>query len=68
MTLDAVVLILGFFGAYWLRFSTGWFQGPSEALRGEHAATLLLLLPLWILIHGVNGLYRPRVMARRFRR
>jgi exopolysaccharide biosynthesis polyprenyl glycosylphosphotransferase len=62
MVLDAVVLVVGFSAAHWLRFSTGIFQGPPEPLRGEHLATLLLLLPFWILIHGVNGLYRPRVI------
>jgi exopolysaccharide biosynthesis polyprenyl glycosylphosphotransferase len=62
MTLDAIVLLVGYLGAHWVRFATGWFQGPAEPLRNEHVTTLVLLLPVWILIHGVNGLYRPRVM------
>ncbi|MCA9752433.1 MAG: sugar transferase [Gemmatimonadetes bacterium] len=62
MALDAVALFGGFLAGHWVRFSTGLFQGPPEFLRLEHLSTLVLLLPLWIVIHGVNGLYRPRVM------
>jgi exopolysaccharide biosynthesis polyprenyl glycosylphosphotransferase len=63
MALDAAVLFAAFLGAHALRFSTGLFQGPEAAPRIEHLATLVLLLPAWILVHGANGLYRPRVMG-----
>jgi len=60
---DAAVLFVGFLGAYWVRFGTGLFQGATSQIRIEHVATLVLLLPAWILIHGMNGLYRPRVIG-----
>ena len=63
MFLDALALTLALPGAHWIRFQTGVFQGPAEALRSEHFATIVLLLPIWILLCGVNGLYRPRVMG-----
>jgi exopolysaccharide biosynthesis polyprenyl glycosylphosphotransferase len=65
MFVDAAALFAGFLGAYLMRFSTGLFQGPPEALRLAHFSTLVLLLPVWITIHGVNGLYRPRVIESR---
>ena len=61
MLLDAAVLFASFLGAFTLRLGSGLFLGPAEALRSEHLATLLILLPFWILIHGMNGLYRPRI-------
>jgi exopolysaccharide biosynthesis polyprenyl glycosylphosphotransferase len=61
MVLDAGVLFASLLGAYSLRLGSGLFLGPPEALRSEHFATLLILLPFWILIHGMNGLYRPRI-------
>ncbi|GJM44726.1 MAG: UDP-phosphate galactose phosphotransferase [Gemmatimonadota bacterium] len=60
MLLDAAVLVTGFVGAHMFRFDTGLFQGPSEPLRIEHWWTLVILLPTWVLLHGANGLYRPR--------
>jgi exopolysaccharide biosynthesis polyprenyl glycosylphosphotransferase len=63
MLLDGVALFVSMPSAHWVRFQTGLFQGPAELLRGEHFATLVLLLPIWILLFGVNGLYRPRVMG-----
>jgi exopolysaccharide biosynthesis polyprenyl glycosylphosphotransferase len=66
MVLDAAVLFAGFLGGYWMRFSTGLFQGPLVPVRTEHYITLILLLPLWIVIHGVNGLYRPKVIGTLF--
>ncbi len=63
MAADAAILFVGFFGAHWMRFGTGLFRGPVEALRAEHATTLLLFLPAWLLLCGINGLYRPRVLG-----
>ena len=63
MLLDSVVLFVAFLGGYWTRFSTGWFQGMPEPLTSEHVSTLFVLLPVWILIHGMSGLYRPRVIG-----
>jgi exopolysaccharide biosynthesis polyprenyl glycosylphosphotransferase len=63
MAADGAVLFAGFLGAHWLRLSTGLFQGTPAPIRSEHFATLVLLLPIWILIHGMNGLYRPRVIG-----
>jgi exopolysaccharide biosynthesis polyprenyl glycosylphosphotransferase len=63
MVADAAVLFAGFLGAHWMRFSTGFFQGSPASIRVEHVTTLVLLLPVWILIHGMNGLYRPRVVG-----
>ncbi len=65
MVLDAVVLFGGFLAAHAFRFQTGWFAGPSEALRLEHVWTLVLMLPIWILIHGMSGLYRLRSLETR---
>ncbi|MBZ0268483.1 sugar transferase [bacterium] len=62
MLLDGAVLFAAFLAGHALRFSTGWFAGPSEPLRPEHLWTLVLLLPAWVLLHGVNGLYRPRII------
>lgn len=62
MLLDGAVLFAAFLAAHALRFATGWFAGPAESLRPEHLWTLVLLLPAWILLHGVNGLYRPRII------
>jgi exopolysaccharide biosynthesis polyprenyl glycosylphosphotransferase len=66
MALDVVVLFVAFLGAYWLRLASGIFPGPVQPLRIEHVSTLLLLLPAWILVHGANGLYRPRVVGTLF--
>jgi len=63
MVLDGVVLAAAFLGAYSIRFSTGLFQGPYADVRPEHLSTLILLLPVWLLVHGANGLYRPRVIG-----
>lgn len=60
MVLDAVVLFVGFLGAHAVRFQTGWFAGPAESLRMEHVWTIVLMLPVWILVHGMSGLYRLR--------
>lgn len=62
MALDGAALFAAFSAAHALRFATGWFAGPPESLRTEHFWTLVLLLPAWILLHGVNGLYRPRIL------
>jgi len=62
MLLDGLALFAAFSTAHALRFATGWFAGPPETLRAEHFWTLILLLPAWILLHGVNGLYRPRIL------
>ncbi len=62
MALDVAVLFLGFLGAHQIRFATGWFQGPPIPIRTEHLTTLIMLAPIWVLIHGVNGLYRPKTM------
>ncbi|MDP6529386.1 MAG: sugar transferase [Gemmatimonadota bacterium] len=63
MLLDATVLFCAFLGAHWLRFGSRFFQGTPEVLRSEHLTTLCMLLPLWILLHGLNGLYRSRVLG-----
>ena len=63
MAADGAVLFAGFLAAHWLRLSTGLFPGVQVPVRSEHLATLVLLLPIWILIHGMNGLYRPRVIG-----
>ena len=60
MALDAVALFTGFLAAHRFRFAGGIFPGPPESLRPEHWSTLALLLPVWIVIHGVNRLYQPR--------
>ena len=63
MALDAVTLFAGFLAAHWMRFGTGLFPGPQASIRPEHLTTLLLFLPIWILVWGINGLYRPRVFG-----
>jgi exopolysaccharide biosynthesis polyprenyl glycosylphosphotransferase len=65
MVVDAATLAVGFLGAHRLRFGSGLFHGPAEPLRAEHWATLALLLPVWIVLHGVNRLYQPRVIETR---
>ena len=63
MVLDAAVLFGSFLAAHRFRFSSGVFLGPPEPIQGEHVATLVLMLPVWILLHGANGMYRPRVIG-----
>jgi len=63
MFLDGFALSAGFLGAYWLRLSSGVFEGPTANLRPEHITTLILLLPAWLVIFAANGLYRPRVIG-----
>jgi len=65
MAVDTVALFAGFVAAHRLRFAFGIFDGPAEPLRPEHGATLVLLLPVWIVLHGVNRLYQPRVFETR---
>jgi exopolysaccharide biosynthesis polyprenyl glycosylphosphotransferase len=65
MTVDAVALFAGFLGAHAFRLGSGVFPGPGEPLRLEHWWTLALLLPAWIVIHGINRLYQPRVLEAR---
>ncbi|MFN8179468.1 MAG: sugar transferase [bacterium] len=65
MAVDAIALFAGFLGAHRVRLGLGIFPGPSEPLRIEHAWTLGLLLPVWIVIHGVNRLYQPKVFETR---
>ena len=63
MALDAATLFAGFLAAYWTRFDSGLFRGPQASIQIEHVTTLLLFLPIWVLIWGINGLYRPRVFG-----
>ncbi len=63
MASDTFVFFAGFLGAYWMRFESGLFRGPSEPLAVHHLTTLLLFLPIWVLLLGINGLYRPRALG-----
>jgi exopolysaccharide biosynthesis polyprenyl glycosylphosphotransferase len=63
MALDGFALFAGFLGAHWMRFGTGFFRGPAASIQVEHFTTLFLFLPVWILVCGINGLYRPRVFG-----
>jgi exopolysaccharide biosynthesis polyprenyl glycosylphosphotransferase len=63
MALDAGALFAGFLAAHWMRFGSGLFRGPQSLLQVEHFTTLLLFLPVWIVVWGINGLYRPRVLG-----
>lgn len=65
MAIDAIALFAGFIGAHAVRMGLGLFPGPAERLRVEHWWTLGLLLPVWVVIHGVNRLYQPKVLEAR---
>ncbi len=65
MAVDAIALVAGFLGAHRLRFGVGLFPGPSEPILVEHWATLAILLPVWIVLHGINRLYQLRTFETR---
>jgi len=69
MTLDALVVVVAFFAAYFLRVHFHTFYKldlfPSEHIIGGMAnfqiylLALFLWVPLWVLMLSLNGLYRP---------
>ena len=52
-----------------MRTPSGWDSGCSRAPQSvcvlEHWWTLGLLLPVWIVIHGIQRLYQPKVLESR---
>jgi exopolysaccharide biosynthesis polyprenyl glycosylphosphotransferase len=67
---DSMALILAFVGAYILRVTFGLTFGASLITHPVHAITylqiFLLLLPFWLLIFGLFGLYQEHIYEKRF--
>ncbi len=67
---DFLSLVLAFVGAYILRVSLGLSFGSSAVSHPVHARTylgiFLLLVPFWILIFALFGLYSSKIYEKRF--
>lgn len=59
---DALCIAVGFYLAYVLRFWTGWtIFDPGGDVRPEfYTLTIALLVPCWIALFALYGLYNPR--------
>lgn len=57
---DALCIGMSFYLAYILRFWTGWtIFDPSYMRPGFYAITISLLVPSWIVLFAIHGLYKP---------
>ncbi len=67
---DFLSLLLAFVGAYILRVSLGLTFGSSTIIHPVHAHTyltiFLLLVPFWIIIFALLGLYNSSIYEKRF--
>ncbi len=64
---DFLALVAAFAVAYFMRFR--WFATPgtSTVAGRTYIITIISVLPLWILVNGLLGLYNQSVYDRRFR-
>lgn len=64
---DFFALVAAFAMAYFMRFR--WFTTPGTAtVSGKtYLMTIVSVLPLWILVNGLLGLYNQSIYERRFR-
>ncbi len=67
---DFLALVLAFVGAYILRVNLGLSLGTKAVAHPVHAVTYLgifvLLVPFWIVIFGLLGLYNSSIYEKRF--
>lgn len=63
---DAVAIMVAFTVAYILRVSISHQPLSADVHARTYILTLLSLLPFWILIFGLLGLYNSRIYDRRF--
>lgn len=67
---DFLALVLAFLGAYVLRVTLGLTFGSPKVVYPVHALTyigiFLLLLPFWLVIFGLLGLYSNSIYEKRF--
>ncbi|HSX46981.1 MAG TPA: sugar transferase [Patescibacteria group bacterium] len=67
---DFLALVAAFIGAYILRVSLGLSLTANASIRPVHATTYLgifsLLLPFWIFIFAMFGLYSTNIYEKRF--
>ncbi len=67
---DFLALVLAFLGAYVLRVTFGLTFGSASVAHPVHALTYLgifvLLLPFWLIIFGLLGLYSDSIYEKRF--
>jgi len=58
--LDAVCIAFSMIAAYWLRFQLLGYSGPSgPAVEDFYTRLVLIAIPMWLLIFGLNLLYHP---------
>jgi putative colanic acid biosysnthesis UDP-glucose lipid carrier transferase len=57
---DCVAIMIGLASAYWLRFKAGWLIGLEPRTPTFAAMSLVALLPFWIAVFAVAGLYQRR--------
>ncbi len=64
---DFLALVAAFATAYFLRFR--WLETPgiSTVPGRAYLVTIISVLPLWILVNGLLGLYNQNIYDRRFR-
>lgn len=62
MLADAVMVLAAFAVAWVLRFGTGWIPAPLGTIPlAQWLALALMVLPLWLLIAALHGLYYARL-------
>jgi exopolysaccharide biosynthesis polyprenyl glycosylphosphotransferase len=60
--LDALFMSVSFVLAYHLRFKSSWLPYPVSFSPQFYWTLLSLLVPTWLLIFAVHGLYNPRYL------
>lgn len=65
--LDAVMLAAAFMTAFYVRVQSGWLPPRSFSPVEEYMRASLTVIPLWLLIFGLNRLYDLRLLQEGFR-
>lgn len=62
IVLDAVMLAAAFMSAFYVRVESGWLPPRPFSPVEEYMSTSLTVIPLWLVIFGLNRLYDQRLL------
>jgi lipopolysaccharide/colanic/teichoic acid biosynthesis glycosyltransferase len=62
IVLDAIMLAVAFMSAFYVRVESGWLPSRPFGPVEEYMRTSLSVIPLWLLIFGLNRLYDLRLL------
>lgn len=67
IVLDAIMLAAAFMAAFYVRVQSGWLPPRSFSPVEEYMRASFTVIPLWLVIFGLNRLYDLRLLQEGFR-